>query len=205
MAAKALKAIVFMGSTRDGRNVSRVAKFVVGKLKDAKYEVEVWDPLELQLPMLKQPLQFYPDPNQAPQQIRDLNEKIKAADAFIILTAEYNRQMPPALTNLIDYFPPISYAFKTSAIVCYSMGGGGLNAAAQARTLMVEMGAPPIPYVLHLTQVMKSLDENGTVNNEYLHKAASKMITQLNWFAGAMRGQRERVGLPAWEGTTMSV
>jgi len=205
MASKALKAIVFMGSVRDGRNAERVSKFVTAKLQEAKYDVEVWDPQELPLPMLKQPLQFYPDPSKAPQVLRDMNEKVKAADAFVILTAEYNRQMPPALTNLIDYFPPLSYAFKSSAIVCYSMGSGGFTAASQARTLMVEMGAPPIPYVFTITGVMKSLDESGNVQNEYLHKQAAKMITQLDWYANAMRSHRERVGVPTWDSTTVSV
>jgi len=168
--------------------------------------VEVWDPLELNLPLVKQPIQFFPDPSQAPQQLRDLNEKIKAADAFILVTPEYNRQMPPALTNLLDYFPPISYAFKTSAIVCYSMGGSaGTTGGSQARTLMVEFGAPPIPYMFAIAQVMKSLDESGNVQNEYLHKQAAKMIMQLDWFAHAFRNQREKSGVPKWEGTTVSV
>jgi len=204
MASKALKAIVFMGSTRDGRNADRVAKFMVSKLKEAKYDVELWDPKELNLPMLKQPLNLYPDPSKAPQQIRDLNEKIKAADAFVLLAPEYNRQLPPALTNIIDYFPPISFAWKTSGIVCYSAGRGGMNAAAQARTLMVEMGAPPIPFILHIESVMKEIDESGTCLNEYFSKSAEKMIVQLSWFAGALRNQREKDGAPAWDGTVVA-
>jgi len=157
------------------------------------------------LPLLKQPLQFYPSPTQAPKVLQDLNEKIKSADAFVVLTAEYNRQMPPALTNLLDHFPPLSYAFKASAIVSYSMGlGTGTMAAAQARTLMVEFGAPPIPYLMGISQVHQSLDEAGNVKNEYLNKSAAKMITQLNWYAGAMRSQREKVGVPASESATVS-
>jgi len=203
MATK-LKAIVFMGSARDGRMCDRVTKFVTSKLTEAKYDVEVWDPLELKLPLVKQPLQFFPDPSQAPQQLRDMNDKIKAADAFIVVTAEYNRQMPPGLTNIIDYFPPTSFAFRPSAIVCYSLGGGGFSAAMQARTLMVEMGASPIPYVWHIPTVMKSLDESGNVLNEYLHKQASKMMMQLDWYAHALKSHREKVGFPKWEGTTVS-
>lgn len=80
------------------------------------------DPLKLALPLLKQPLQFYPDQTKAPQIVRDLNEKIKSAHAIVLVSAEYNRSMPPALTNLIDHFPPRSFGFKTSAIVTYSLG-----------------------------------------------------------------------------------
>ena len=28
---------------------------------------------------------------------------------FVIVTAEYNCSLPPALTNLLDYFPPASF------------------------------------------------------------------------------------------------
>jgi len=203
MSTKLMKAIVFMGSVRDGRNVTRVEKFITSKLKEANYEVDVWDPKELNLPMLTQSLHLYPDPSKAPQQLREMDEKIRAADAFIVLTPEYNRQLPPALTNMIDYFSPVSYAYRASAIVCYSLGIGGQAAAAQARTLMVEMGAPPIPYILNIPHVHQSLDELGNVNNEYLHKSVSTWITQLNWFTNAFRNQRA-LGIPAAEGGAMS-
>jgi NAD(P)H-dependent FMN reductase len=83
----------------------------------------VSDPLALDLPLLKKPLHFYQDPAEAPAILRELDAKIRAADAYIIITAEYNREMPPGLTNLMNHFPPRSFAFKTSAIVAYSIGG----------------------------------------------------------------------------------
>jgi len=203
MSSKLMKAIVFMGSSRDGRNVTRVERLITNKLKEAKYDVDVWDPRELNLPVLKQSLHLYPDPRQAPQQLQDLDKRINAADAFILLTPEYNRQLPPALTNMIDYFSPVSYAYRASAIVCYSMGIGGQAAAAQARTLMVEMGAPPIPYILNIPHVHKSLDEEGNINNEYLHKSISTWIGQLNWFGNAFRNQRA-LGVPGGAGAAVS-
>lgn len=39
-----------------------------------------------------------------------------------MISSEYNRAVPPAMVNLLDHLPPRSYAFKTSAIVSYSMG-----------------------------------------------------------------------------------
>jgi NAD(P)H-dependent FMN reductase len=165
-------------------------------LKDKKHEVIILDPLELNLPMLKQPLHFYPDQNQAPAQLRELDEKIKSADAYIIITPEYNRQLPPALTNLIDYFPPRSFAFKSSAIVTYSLGAGGANAAGQARTLLVEVGAPPIPYIMHLNEVTKKLNDSGEPTDEYLHKQIDKLATQLDFYAVALKRHRAAVGEP---------
>ena len=64
------------------------------------------DPEEYDLPVLKQPLHFYSDPTEAPEILRKLNEIVSGADAYLILTAEYNRSLPPPLTNLMDHLPP---------------------------------------------------------------------------------------------------
>jgi NAD(P)H-dependent FMN reductase len=72
--------------------------------------------------ILKQPLHFYPDQTKAPKTIQDLDEKIKDADGLVFITAEYNAACPPGLLNLIDYFPPASFAFRPSCIIAYSMG-----------------------------------------------------------------------------------
>ena len=63
------------------------------------------DPADYDLPVLKQALHFYQDPAQAPEVLHKLNKTILEADAYTILTAEYNRSLPPALTNLMDHFP----------------------------------------------------------------------------------------------------
>lgn len=44
------------------------------------------------------------------------------ADAIIVVSAEYNHSIPPALSNLMDHFPGSSFALKPSGIMCYSPG-----------------------------------------------------------------------------------
>ena len=55
-----------------------------------------------------------PDPSQAPENLKELNEKIKEQDAFVVCTAEYNRCIPPALTNFFDHFPTATFAYRVS-------------------------------------------------------------------------------------------
>ena len=70
---------------------------------------------------------------------------IKAADAFIIVSGEYNHSIPPALSNLLDHFLE-EYFWRPSAIVCYSAGAfGGVRAAMQLRAMLCELGTPSIP------------------------------------------------------------
>jgi len=80
------------------------------------------DPLEMQIPLMVKPLHHYSDQTQAPDWLRDANCKVREADAVVVVSAEYNHSIPPALSNLLDYFPGSSFAYKPSGIVCYSMG-----------------------------------------------------------------------------------
>ena len=131
-----LKIVCFVSSVRDGRMADRMKMLVqsqfnevltpkghtlqfVGKLSYDKKKLKKMichfyivkllhflDPEEFDLPVLKQPLHFYTDPTQAPEVLHKLNEIVLGADAYLILTAEYNRSLPPPLTNLMDHLPP---------------------------------------------------------------------------------------------------
>ena len=47
---------------------------------------------------------------------------IKAADAFVMVTPEYNHAPSPALLNTLNHFGSSLFSFKPSAIVSYSQG-----------------------------------------------------------------------------------
>lgn len=69
-----------------------------------------------------QPLHFRQDPSQVPGWMTSINEKIKTSDAMVVVTPEYNCGLPPALSSIMDQFPPASYRHKPCGIVSYSMG-----------------------------------------------------------------------------------
>ena len=87
-----------------------------------------------------------------PRVLERLAGRIKAADAFIIVSGEYNHSIPPALSNLLDHFLE-EYFWRPSAIVCYSAGAfGGVRAAMQLRAMLCELGTPSIPSLLPVPQ-----------------------------------------------------
>ena len=45
----------------------------------------------------------------------------RSADAFVVVSGEYNHSISPALSNLLDHFLE-EYFWRPSAIVCYSAG-----------------------------------------------------------------------------------
>ena len=73
-------------------------------------------------PLLKQPLHFMPDQSAAPSWMTETLAKIKESAGFVIVSAEYNCTIPPALTNLLDHFPLDAYRHKPASIVTYTLG-----------------------------------------------------------------------------------
>jgi NAD(P)H-dependent FMN reductase len=76
----------------------------------------------MNLPLVTQPVHFYRQKEKAPKILVESEKHVREADAYVIVSAEYNHNVPPALTNLLDAFPGSAYAYKPSGLVCYSMG-----------------------------------------------------------------------------------
>jgi len=146
---------------------------------------------------VKQPLHFYSDQSKAPASLRNLNAKAAGADAYIILTAEYNRTLPPALTNLIDHLPPTSFEYKPSGLVGYSMGPhGGAIACNAARPFLSEVGCLPVKHFVTVANAHKEIDEEGSTENERLTSSIKKLFEQLEWWGRAAKKLRDAEGIP---------
>ena len=156
------------------------------------------DPDVMDLPLLKKPYHFYQDKTQAPQILQDTNKLIAEADGYVIITAEYNHCLPPALLNLMDYFPGSSYKYRPASIVSYSMGPyGGQRAAMQARALLGELGCPSTSFLFAIPQIQNSFDQEGKPTNDRMETGADKLIEELEWYATALRIHRDKYGKPA--------
>jgi NAD(P)H-dependent FMN reductase len=71
---------------------------------------------------MSKPLHHYQDQSKAPAWLVETGKKIQEADSIVVVSAEYNHSIPPALSNMVDHFPLSFFGFKPSGIVCYSMG-----------------------------------------------------------------------------------
>ncbi len=148
---------------------------------------------------MKKPYHFYQDKTEAPQVLQDTNKIIAESDAMVMVTAEYNHSLPPALTNMLDHFPIPSYRFIPSAIVSYSMGSfGGSRATVQMRTMLGELGSPNCSSILSIPRIQAALTDAGdpVPEDTHLDKGAEKMITELEWYAVALKNHKEKVGKP---------
>jgi NAD(P)H-dependent FMN reductase len=127
---------------------------------------------------------------EAPPVLEALAETYRAADGFVIVSCEYNHGIPPALKNLLDPFLE-EYFFRPSAIVCHSAGAfGGVRAAMQLRAMLSELGTPSIPSLLPVPRVQDAFDEEGHPREEIYHQRAARFLSELEWYARALKTAR---------------
>ena len=185
---------VILGSVRADRQGLRAARFLVAQLEAHGHAAPLVDPAELKLPLLDRMYKEYPK-GEAPEPLERLADLYRRADAFLVVSAEYNHSVPPALSNTLDHFLE-EYFWRPSAICCYSAGQyGGVRAAMQLRAMLAELGMPSIPSLLPIPRIGKALSEAGEPAEDWLKRAASRFLDELTWYADALREKR-RGGTP---------
>jgi NAD(P)H-dependent FMN reductase len=158
------------------------------------HDVTIVDPVRLNLPLLDRMYKEYPR-GEAPAQLETLATLYRSADAFVVVSGEYNHSIPPALSNLLDYFLE-EYLWRPSAIVCYSAGAfGGVRAAMQLRAMLCELGMPSIPSLFPIPKVRAAFDDEGRALDAAIDRRFVRFAAELEWYAAALREGRSK-GVP---------
>ena len=186
-----LNLLIMYGSVRSTRQGIKAARFVVNQCRARGHDVSLVDPLESRLPLLDKMYKEYP-PGQAPELLEHLARLVKAADAYVIVSGEYNHTVPRALANLLDHFLE-EYFYKPSAIVCYSAGAfGGVRAAITLRAMLAELGMSSIPSIFPVPKVQDAFEEDGTAIDAGYERRVATFLDELEWYARALKAERER-------------
>ena len=189
-----LDVLVFYGSVRRDRQGIKAARFVVNACRARGHTTSLVDPVEERLPLLDRMYKEYA-PDQAPEGLRRLAARIRAADAFVVVSGEYNHSIPPALSNLLDHFLE-EYFWRPSGIVCYSAGAfGGVRAAMQLRALLGELGTPSIPSIFPVPRVQDVFDDDGNPRDAANPPRIGRFLDELEWYAHALKAARQS-GVP---------
>jgi NAD(P)H-dependent FMN reductase len=184
-----LAVAILFGSVRTDRRGIRVARFLERQLAERDHRPTMVDALELRLPLLDRMDKEYPK-GLAPEHLERLAALYRGADAFIVVSGEYNHGIPPALKNLLDHFLE-EYFWRPSAIACYSAGAfGGVRAAMQLRMTLAELGMPSIPSLFPVPRVQDALAEDGTGADEAMRRRSARFLGELEWYARALQRQR---------------
>ena len=179
---------IILGSVRRDRMGDRAAQLVIRELRDRGHDVHLVDPLELQLPLLDRMYKEHPA-GEAPEKLEQLAELYRSVDGFLVVSAEYNHGIPPAMKNLLDHFLE-EYFWRPSGIVCYSAGGfGGVRAAMQLRMTLAELGMPSVPSILPIPRISESIEEDGTAT-EITVRSMNRFLDEFLWYVGALAAAR---------------
>ena len=185
---------VLVGSVRSDRQGIKAARFVERSLAQRGHRVVVVDPVELRLPLLDRMYKEYPK-GEAPAALEMLAATYRSVDAFVVVSGEYNHSIPPALSNLLDYFLE-EYFWRPSAIVCYSAGAfGGVRAAMQLRAMLCELGMPSISSLFPIPRIQHAFDAAGEALDASTNTRFVRFASELEWYASALRDARAR-GVP---------
>lgn len=180
---------VLLGSVRRDRMGSRAAQLVVRELERRGHDVHLVDPLELQLPLLDRMYKEHA-PGEAPEHLERLAGLYRSVDGFLVVSAEYNHGIPPALKNLLDHFLE-EYFWRPSGIVCYSAGSfGGVRAAMQLRMTLAELGMPSVPSVLPIPRISDALTHDGVAQNPITEQSMNRFLDEFLWYVDALAEAR---------------
>ena len=188
------KILVLYGSYRRDRMGIRLADYVVRTLRERGDEPELIDAQAVGLPMLDRMYKEY-DEGEAPEAMETLAGKIRAADAFVFITGEYNWGPQPGLKNLTDHFLE-EWFWRPAGIVSYSAGRlGGARSATVWNATLSEMGMIVISSTVAVGQIGKTLDENAQPigdSGQSLEKGFKRFAEDLAWWTEATIEQKKR-------------
>ena len=179
---------IIAGSPREKSVTRRVAKHLQAKLSEmSDHEVGLIDMKDWHLP----PMQgVFSSMEKVPAEFKPLAERIFNADAFILVSPEYNGSYSPALKNMLDHFPKQYH--KPFGIVTASPGAlGGMRAAQQLLLLVPALFGIPSPYLLIVPAVDKKFDEKGKLLEASFENSINNFLAEFLWLGENLRKKEE--------------
>lgn len=177
---------VILGTKREGRRSEQAAKWVAEQGRGrGDCEIIFVDPRDVQLP-----------PDGAPEDgenptYKQITEK---ADAFYVVTPEYNHSIPSSLKRLLDSEFG-NYKHKPVATAGVSDGPwGGVRVCEALLPVYHTMWMVPIKPELYFPKVQNMFDEQGVLKPEYVDMQTGNVqraFDELIWMAKTLKAGRE--------------
>ena len=188
---KKLKFAILYGSTRRKRLGIRLVKYLHDQISKNKHISHIVDPLHYKLPLLDRRFEDF-DKKKVPVAIKSIQKILDNADAFILVSAEYNHMPPPALINLLNYYYK-EFDRKPSCICTYSVGDfAGVRVQSPLRSLMSQLGSPPIKHGMYQPNLSKNFDEKGIPNHSKdAEERFNIFFKELMWYANLLTGKKK--------------
>ena len=177
---------VFAGTAREQRLSIKAARYVAerGKKLD-NVEIILVDPTEFQFPH---------DGNDPEAKDPRYGEIVQKADAFFIVTPEYNHSFPGTLKRMLDSEYD-AYFHKPVALAGVSNGPwGGVRVCEALLPVCHRLGMVNILPELYFPKVQDIFDETGNMHEQFrdmYEQNVGKSYDELLWFARILKAKRD--------------
>lgn len=171
---------VFVGSLATGSINRKLARALV-KLAPAELELQ-------EIPIGDLPLYSYDFDADYPPAGRDFKAAVESMDALMFVTPEYNRSIPGALKNAIDWgsrpWGTNSFAKKPSAVIGTSPGAIGTAVGQQhLRSILSFVNSPEMAQPEAYIQFSNGLiDDDGNVSVDSTRDFLSNWLNEFHIF-----------------------
>ena len=171
---------IVSGSPREESVSYRLALYLQKHFSEKTiHQTNLIDVREFDFPLLQK---VFSSAEKAPEEYKPLAERMFAADAFIIVTPEYNGSYSPAMKNLFDHFP--KQLHKAFGIVTSSTGAmGGMRASQQMQLLVNALFGICSPYMLVTPEVDKKFDASGKLLDGAFQSKIDTFVQEFLWLA----------------------
>lgn len=186
---------IVVGSTREGRQSDRLAKWVAKEV-NKQAEAEVLDLRDYPMPFFDEAISPRYNPERKPKAIvKKWLDKLAEFDGYVLVTPEYNRSTSAVLKNALEY---VDYQMdnKPAAIVAHGTTGGA-QAVANLRLSLPGNGVVSIPQALFFSDhLADSIDDNGVLKQSLHDKPygpQSQLETQVKsllWYTDALKAAK---------------
>lgn len=175
-----MKIEIISGSPRINSVTRRVTLYLKNWItQNTAHEVDIIDMKDWSVPPVQS---VWVTAEKAPLELQPLAQRVFEADAFILVTPEYNGSFSPAMKNMLDHFPKQHH--KPFGIVTASPGAmGGMRASQQLLQLVPALFGIASPYMLITPAVDKKFGPDGELLDESFQNAVHNFITEFLWLS----------------------
>jgi NAD(P)H-dependent FMN reductase len=175
-----MKIEIISGSPRENSITHRVALHLKAAIEArSEHSVGIINLKENVFPILQA---VFPTPEAAPEPLRPVAQRMFDANAYIIVTPEYNGSYSPAMQNLFDHFPKQHH--KVFGLATASPGAlGGIRAAMQLQQFVMALFGIPSPYMLVTPHVDKKFDVEGNLIDPAFSQSIDLFLREYLWLA----------------------
>lgn len=171
--------MVVIASTRPGRVGLPVGNWFAERVEaDPDFELDLVDLAELDLPFLDEP--NHPRLGRYEHlHTQEWAARVARADAFAMITPEYNYGFSAPLKNAIDYLN-VEWAYKPVGFVSYGGVSAGLRAVQMLKQVVTTLRMQPVFEGVAIPFVSEFIDDEGLfAPNPLIDEAATAMLAEL--------------------------